>query len=334
MGDETGADCEVACVSPGSEEEAEDDRKEAKRLRKSERKEQKRLFAKEQRQQRNKAQKQRKQELRKEKLESMSAEERAEFLEKERQAGRDRKAFLETSLTEAFERGRPRLVVNCSFDQSMDVKELTSLAKQIQLAYTQARNMGSKVQLHLTSVCPENRAMRALEAQGVKSWKMHVHEKSVWEVFGDEARSGQLVILSPDAEEELTEVLEDEIYVIGGIVDRSVKKMQSLTQAQEFGAKKLRRLPLKTFGPKGCCPVLNVDCVVRILCEWLRTRDWKEVFDECLPGRRLGDRPVMSKRQRRTQRALERSQGAGASPADAGCSDGNDGFAATPPFAS
>ena len=28
-------------------------------------------------------------------------------------------------------------VVNCSFDQSMDVKELTSLAKQIQLAYTQ-----------------------------------------------------------------------------------------------------------------------------------------------------------------------------------------------------
>ena len=37
--------------------------------------------------------------------------------------------------------------------------------------------------------------------------------------------------------------------------------MQSLTQAQEFGAKKLRRLPLKTFGPKGCCPVLNVDCV-------------------------------------------------------------------------
>ena len=28
----------------------------------------------------------------------------------------------------------------------------------------EARNMGSKVQLHLTSVCPENRAMRALEA--------------------------------------------------------------------------------------------------------------------------------------------------------------------------
>ena len=34
-------------------------------------------------------------------------------------------------------------VVNCSFDHSMDVKELTSLAKQIQLAYTQVSRLGS-----------------------------------------------------------------------------------------------------------------------------------------------------------------------------------------------
>lgn len=27
-----------------------------------------------------------------------------------------------------------------------------------------------------------------VQAQGVKSWKMHLHEKSVWEVFRDEAR--------------------------------------------------------------------------------------------------------------------------------------------------
>ncbi|CAK9044082.1 unnamed protein product [Durusdinium trenchii] len=287
--------------SSAEAEEKAPDKAEAKRLRKSERKEQKRLHAKEHRQQRNRAQKERKQELRKEKLESMSAEERAEFLEQERQAGRDRKAFLETSLTEAFERGRPRVVVNCSFDQSMDVRELTSLAKQIQLAYTQARNMGSKVQLHLTSLGPENRAWRGLEAQGVRGWKMHLHEKSVWEVFAEEARSGKLVILTPDADEELVDVSDEEVYVIGGIVDRSVKKMQSLAQAQE-----LRKLPLKSFGPKGCCPVLNVDCVVRILCEWLRKRDWPSVFEECLPGRRLGERPVMSKRQRRAQRALER----------------------------
>lgn len=37
--------------------------------------------------------------------------------------------------------------------------------------------------------------------------------------------------------QELSEVLEDEVYVIGGIVDRSVKKSQSLSQAQEQGVK-------------------------------------------------------------------------------------------------
>ena len=36
-----------------------------------------------------------------------------------------------------------------------------------------------------------------------------------------------------------------------------------------------------------------------------------QVFDACLPGRRLGDRPVLSKRQRRTQRKLERDQAGG-----------------------
>ena len=64
--------------------------------------------------------------------------ERLAFLEQERQAGRERKAAMEAALEEAFQCGRPRLVVNCSFDGSMDVRELTSLAKQVQLAYTQA----------------------------------------------------------------------------------------------------------------------------------------------------------------------------------------------------
>eukprot|EP00931_Biecheleriopsis_adriatica_P047525 TRINITY_DN27403_c0_g2_i1.p1 TRINITY_DN27403_c0_g2~~TRINITY_DN27403_c0_g2_i1.p1 ORF type:complete len:245 (+),score=60.14 TRINITY_DN27403_c0_g2_i1:36-737(+) len=191
----------------------------------------------------------------------------------------------------------------------MDVRELTSLAKQVTLAYTHVRNLRSKVQLHVTSLGAENAASRSLDAQGMKSWKIHLHEQSVWEVFASEAKEGQLVILTPDAEEELEEVREDEIYVIGGIVDRSVQKLQSLSQAQSMGAHKLRKLPLKRFGPSGCCPVLNIDCVVRMLCEWSqRNGNWTEIFEACLPGRRLGDRPVLSKKQRRTERALARAE--------------------------
>ncbi|CAE7319402.1 TRM10 [Symbiodinium natans] len=289
---------------------------ELKRLRKAERKEQRRLHAKEQRQQKKKMQRQRKQELRQEHLESLSAAERAEFLEKEREAGKERKAAIQATLDHAFQHGRPRIAINCSFSDTMDVRELTSLAKQVQLAYTQTRDSNSKVQLHITSLHAENPVMRSLESQGMKSWKLHLHEESVWDVFASEARDGRLVILTPDAEEELLEVMEEEVYVVGGIVDRSVKKMQSRTQAVERGATKLRKLPLKSFGPAGCCPVLNIDCVVRILCEWLKgDGSWQDVFELCLPPRRVGDRAVLTKRQRRTQRALERAEAGAPMPA-------------------
>ncbi|CAJ1334678.1 unnamed protein product, partial [Effrenium voratum] len=58
----------------------------------------------------------------------------------------------------------------------------------------------------------------------------------------------QLVILSPDAEEDLLEVLEEEVYVVGGIVDRSVKKMQSLAQAREMGLARFARYLLTNKG--------------------------------------------------------------------------------------
>ena len=36
--------------------------------------------------------------------------------------------------------------------ETMDLRELTSLAKQVQLAYTHTRDANSKVQLHVTSL--------------------------------------------------------------------------------------------------------------------------------------------------------------------------------------
>eukprot|EP00933_Yihiella_yeosuensis_P060878 TRINITY_DN63676_c0_g1_i1.p1 TRINITY_DN63676_c0_g1~~TRINITY_DN63676_c0_g1_i1.p1 ORF type:complete len:372 (-),score=94.89 TRINITY_DN63676_c0_g1_i1:84-1166(-) len=285
----------------------------ARKLRKEQRKEQRRMLAKESRSERKKAAKKRKQEARLNLLASMSAEERTNFIEAEREAGRVRKADWEATLKYAYEKGRPRVVINCSFSNTLDVRELTSLAKQVQLSYTHVRDSRSKVQLHVTSLEEGNPALRSLEGVGFQKWTLHTHEKSVWDVFPTEAKEGKLVILTPDAEEDLEEVLEEEIYVIGGIVDRSVNKHLSMSQAQEKGATKIRKLPLKKFGPAGVCPVLNIDCVVRMLCGWLkRGGDWQGVIEECLPGRRLGDRPTLSRKERRQKRMLERAKEGGA----------------------
>merc|ERR1711953_110623 len=106
------------------------------------------------------------------------------------------------------------------------------------MAFTAVRDMRSSVQLHLASLGPDNVALPAFEAIGFRKWLIHVHADSCWTVFD----AKKLVILTPDADEDLEDVDEDSIYVIGGIVDRTVRKGQSRTQAEEHGAHCLRRL--------------------------------------------------------------------------------------------
>jgi len=284
-------------------------RGEARRIRKEQRKEERREFTKNQRREKKRAKQQRKQEARREFLEAMSPEERAVFLEKQKAEGLARKAEEQASLQHAFDSGKPRVVINCSFSNT-NYKEQTSLAKQAQMAYTAVRDLRSSIQLHLTSVNADNPSLRAFEAIGIRGWTIHVHEKSVWDAFDLD----KLVILSPDAEEDLEDVHEDLVYVIGGIVDRSVSKLQSLEQAQQHGAVCMRRLPIKKHGPRGAHPVLNIDTVVRILAERLRRGDdWPGVLEECLPYRHSGQPTArMLRKQRARERSAQGAQDAGA----------------------
>merc|ERR1719498_1013293 len=126
------------------------------------------------------------------------------------------------------------------------------------MAYTAVKNLRSPLQLHLTSMGEDNAALHAFEAIGFRKWLLHVHAGSCWETFDHD----RLVVLSPDAEEDLEEVDESRIYVIGGIVDRTVRKLQSRDQAEAQGAQCLRRIPIKRHGPQGMHPVLNIDTVV------------------------------------------------------------------------
>lgn len=48
-------------------------------------------------------------------------------------------------------------------------------------------------------------------------------------------KKNQIVYLSADAEETLTELKKDEIYIIGGIVDRNRYKFLTLNKAERLG---------------------------------------------------------------------------------------------------
>lgn len=304
---------------------------EAKKHRKEQRIAESRAKAREHRTEKKKAQRHRRQEERQALLHSMEPEEREAFLAAERAESRSVQEKQHASLRQAYESGAPKVVINCSFGDSMSEMELSSLATQAQLCYTHVRQLQSEMQLHLTSLDSSNPSLPALEALGLKSWLVHVHEKPVWDLFDQEL----LVILSPDAEEDLEEVVPDHIYVIGGLVDRAVDKNRSFEQAKEGGNTCFRRLPLKRFGPAGAHPVLNIDVVVRILAEVLRRgkESWTDVFKACLPTRHTGQ---LSRRGKERLRKKEGQAGADDAESESAAEDfgWNDLAAGCPSFIS
>ena len=65
----------------------------------------------------------------------------------------------------------------------------------------------------------------------MQGWKLHVHEEGLWDLYRSRAsalkllqRPEDLVVLTPDAEEELDVIEEAKIYVVGGLVDRRPQK--------------------------------------------------------------------------------------------------------------
>ena len=94
----------------------------------------------------------------------------------------------------------------------------------------------------------------------------------------------EIVWLSPDAEEPLEAQPErDCIYVVGGLVDRSVAKGQTLRRAIDGGAR-ARRLPIREFAPRSDLhPILTLPAVVHVLNEINGGQEWAEAFARAIP---------------------------------------------------
>ena len=92
-------------------------------------------------------------------------------------------------------------------------------------------------------------------------------------------------MLSPEADEVIESFDINKVYVIGGIVDRSVKKAASLDWAKEHGLRTMR-LPVQEYIPHRETHVLNIDTVVSIILAHQERGDWEQVLTACMPLRR------------------------------------------------
>ena len=87
--------------------------------------------------------------------------------------------------------------------------------------------------------------------------------------------------------------------MIGGIVDRSVRKSRTLDLASSQGIRAVR-LPIQEHIPNRQTHILNVDCVFSILCKYLECGDWSTTLREMVPIRKVtqGGKPQRQQNQR------------------------------------
>ncbi|KAJ0392769.1 hypothetical protein P43SY_009329 [Pythium insidiosum] len=179
-----------------------------------------------------------------------------------------------------------RVVVDLAFAEQQTTRECHSVFKQLGCAYGYMKQcpLDRVISLRVASCAGAVRAIA--EHHGLHKWKIHVHEEPVDAVYDPR----ELVYLSPDAEDVLLELDPRAVYVVGGIVDRSVRKGESLAKASRRRLRS-KRLPL----PEHLSvrkPVLNIDNVLVALNEVMNHGDWPRALATAVPKRMLHEKQV------------------------------------------
>lgn len=220
--------------------------------------------------------------------------ERAQAGDAEPRKRRKMRGFDQTSFA-------AQVVIDLDFDDMMTDKEVTSLTSQ--LAYTYSANRRSSTpftSLLFTSLNGRTKArLDAINDAGYKRWTntkwWEEGYDRIWtsksdSCDGDEdldAHRANVVYLTADSEEELMELKEGEIYVIGGICDHNRYKNLCLEKAQTSSIRHAR-LPIGRYiASLTTRKVLTVNQVFEILLKWVETRDWERAFWSVIPKRKF-----------------------------------------------
>ena len=101
--------------------------------------------------------------------------------------------------------------------------------------------------------------------------------------------TSDLIYLSPEAPDVLTELHPSKVYVIGGLVDRHKIHGSSYRRASALGIQ-CARLPLVEHLPKemkgrtNALDALNINSVCKLLVEWSKCRDWTRSITTAFEG--------------------------------------------------
>ncbi|XP_078479867.1 tRNA methyltransferase 10 homolog A-like [Lampetra planeri] len=175
-----------------------------------------------------------------------------------------------------------RLVVDCSFDNLMLIKDVHKLHKQIQRCYAENRRASQPVQFHLTSLGGQLKQSMDEKDKGWVNWK---GISITTDHYIDVMAKDELVYLTSDSPNVLEELDHRKAYVIGGLVDHNHHKGVTFERAKELGIDH-GQLPLSSFVKMNSRKVLAVNHVFEIILAYVERGSWQEAFFSVLPQRK------------------------------------------------
>ena len=210
------------------------------------------------------------------------------------------------------------IVLDCGFDDLMNDKERKSLGSQVTRSYSDnhkspfpshlvVSSFGGPLKERFEGLLEGHhhswKGVRFLEedfvqaAEQAKDWMKGDSSGRLAGVFEEKAiadqpvdeliRSGEVIYLTSDSPNTLTELRPYSTYIVGGIVDRNRHKGICYKRAMERGFK-TAKLPIGDYMQMASRFVLATNHVVEIMLRWLELGDWGKAFLQVMPKRKGG----------------------------------------------
>ncbi|CAI1706212.1 hypothetical protein SEUBUCD646_0O00670 [Saccharomyces eubayanus] len=181
------------------------------------------------------------------------------------------------------------IILDCSFDELMNDKEIVSLSNQVTRAYSANRRADHFAEI---KVAPFDKRLKkrfetALHDTNYDNWNHFKFLPDDKIMFEDEHVSkDKIVYLTADTDEKLDRLEPGMRYIVGGIVDKNRYKELCLKKAQKLGIP-TRRLPIDEYINLEGRRVLTTTHVVQLMLKYFDGHDWKNAFESVLPARKL-----------------------------------------------
>uniref|UniRef100_A0A2M4BPJ2 RNA (guanine-9-)-methyltransferase domain-containing protein 1 n=1 Tax=Anopheles marajoara TaxID=58244 RepID=A0A2M4BPJ2_9DIPT len=208
--------------------------------------------------------------------------------------------FHNNRLVQAMQHGI-NLVIDCSYDDYMNDKEMRNTAKQLMLCFALNRSHPEPFNVHHCNANFGKTTMRALEKHLVQihqpDFPFNVTERSYTDLFPKE----RLVYLTPHCKNDLEEFNPDDIYIIGAMVDKSSQEAVSLGKAKKQGLR-MARLPLDRYFQFKSGKSLTLDQMLMIMLELKTSNDFERAL------KHVPRRKVIDADEQRTQELAQQKQ--------------------------